>query len=381
MNRSTHHFYTMSSETDKLKETLTKNRTERKLSKSDFVSTGSALLNKACTGRIFGGFARSHYVFFVGDSMSGKTWLTLTCMAEASINPAFDNFDFYHDNVEDGALMDIESYFGARLMERIQPPARDKAGKAVNSTTVESFYYHLDNANKKAKAEGRPFIYVLDSQDALTSESSAEKFEEQKIAFEKGNESAGSYGDGKAKYHSEQIRNALVGVRDTGSILIIIGQTRDNLGFGLDKKTRSGGRSLRFYATLEMWSSVKGKIERTVNGKKRSIGNLLQIEIRKNRFTGKRRTVEIPIYYNSGIDDVGSCIAYLVEEKHWTQNKQGIVDAPEFDYNGRAEDLVVKIQEEGLERDLHNIVDEVWEEIEAACAVQRKNKYQPEPEQ
>jgi len=72
-------------------------RRKKKREKLSFLSTGSTLLNLACTGKPYYGFAKGHYYFIVGDSVSGKTFLSLTCLAEASINPNFDNYRFIYD--------------------------------------------------------------------------------------------------------------------------------------------------------------------------------------------------------------------------------------------------------------------------------------------
>lgn len=361
--------------TEDLKTILKTRRIKSPIKPEDMLHSGSTLLNLACSGNPQGAFAKGKYYFFVGDSSSGKTWLTLTCMAEAARNKNFDNFDFYYDNVEDGALMDFDFFFGAGMAKRVRPPGKDKETKEpIHSTTVESFYYHLDNAVARARDTQRSFIYVLDSQDSLTSDASNEKFDTQKTAYTQGKDTAGSYGDGKAKYHSENIRRALVGVRETNSILIVIGQTRDNLGMGFEKKTRSGGKSLRFYATLEMWSSVKERLKKTVKGKPREIGIVSEIQIKKNRFTGKNRTIQIPIYHSLGIDDVGSCIDYLIEEKHWETRKNTIL-AEDLGFEGTRESLIKFVEENELQPDLSSIVGDVWADIEAACAVERKPRY------
>ena len=59
---------------------------------SDYLGTGSTLLNLACTGKLQGGFLKGHYYSVVGDSSSGKTFLALTCFAEAAINKNFKEF-------------------------------------------------------------------------------------------------------------------------------------------------------------------------------------------------------------------------------------------------------------------------------------------------
>jgi RecA/RadA recombinase len=340
------------------------------------LSTGNTLLNLACSSKWFGGFARGKYYLVVGDSSSGKTFLSLTCFAEACINPKYEDYELIFDDVEGGALMDIERFFGKRVAERLEPPSRDEEGNAKYSQTAEEFYYHLKKAAKRARSRGKGFIYVLDSENALTSEAARGKFEEKMEAHDEGKETAGSYGDAKAKIHSECLRDAVADLRDTNSILIIISQTRDNLGFGFEKKTRSGGRALKFYATLEMWSSIKEKIKKTVKGKLRTVGIVAQVQIKKNRFTGKDRTVEIPIYHAFGFDDTGACVDYLLEEKHW-KSKKGVLEAPEFNFSGSREDLIKQIEETNSERQLRELAGMVWKTIEEECerAVARKARY------
>jgi len=339
------------------------------------LSSGSTLLNLACTEDRDSAFLRGGYYFLVGDSVSGKTWLSLSFLAEASVNPAFDKYRLIYDDVEGGALMDKQQYFGTALSKRLESPAVRK-GKPRYSRSVEDFYFNVSEALDSK----RPFIYVLDSQDALSSSYSEEKFESQKKAFETGREVAGSYGDGKAKYHSEHLRQVLSGLRCHDSILIVIGQTRDNLGFGFEKKTRSGGRALRFYANIEIWTSVSGKIQTMVRGKVRTIGVNVQAEVRKNRVTGKvgrDRAVSIPIYYGLGIDDVGSCVDFLMHEGHWKKVKdcRSVYRAREFGFKGTKEKIIKFIEAENKERKLRQIAFGVWKEIEDACAPKRKPRY------
>lgn len=332
------------------------------LTGKDFLSTGSTLLNLACTGRPRWGFAKGHYFWLAGDSTSGKTFLTLTCFAEAMRNSNFKDYRLIFDNPEQGALMDITKYFGNKVAKRIENPTKKGLGF---STTVEEFYYNVDDAFLKDE----PFIYVLDSHDALDSDSSEEKFQEQKTAHRKGKQAAGSYGDGKAKINSQNIRKVASRLKKSGSILILISQTRDNLGFGFEKKTVSGGRSLKFYATMQMWSSVKSKLKKG----NRSIGVECQVQIKKNRFIGKDRTVTFPIYHSHGIDDVGGMVDFLVSEKHWTSKT---INAPELEISMKREKLIQHIEKNGLERDVQDICHEVWTEIEDSLVVKRKPRYE-----
>jgi len=294
----------------------------------------------------------------------------LTCMAEAGRNAAFEEYRLIFDDVESGALMDLKRFFGAAVAGRIEPPAGTRV-EPVYSTTIEEFYFHLDDVLES----GKPAIYVLDSMDGLSSETERDYFAKHKEAIRKGKEIAGTYGDGKAKLNSMRIRQVLPRIRETGSILIIISQTRDDLGFGPAKRTRSGGRALRFYATIEIWSRVRGVITRTVRGKPRQIGVWVELEVKKNRVSGRNRAVYVPIYYTYGIDDVGACVRWLCEEGYWKSERK-IVTAPDFDFKGREADLVRHIEKvDGVER-LKMIVQDVWDEIEAACELKRAPRYQ-----
>lgn len=350
-----------------------------------YVSTGSTLLNLACTGFTTRGFRKGFYYFFVGDSQSGKTFLCMTSLAEAHINPNFSNYRFIMDEPEQGALMDRSAFFGKGCSDRIEPPAGTRKDPKF-SETIEDFYYHLDDACKK----GIPFIYILDSMDSLYSEAADKKFEANKKIHRKGKGSddteedpdtpkkKGSYGDGKAKENSDKIRRFIPKLAKMGSILIIINQTRDNIPqpgqFTFEKKTRSGGHALKFYATFELWSSVKIPITKLVKGKKRKIGAVSKVAVKKNRIIGRDRVVEIPFYYSYGFDDTRACVDYLVEEKHWA-GKTETVSAPEFDFKGKKIDLVNKIEEEGKEKELRLLVKKTWQEIEALCKVDRKPRY------
>jgi RecA/RadA recombinase len=354
------------------------------------VSTGCTVLNLACTDTPDAALLKGGYYLLVGDSAAGKTWLCHTTLAEANLNPDFDKYDFIVDDVEGGAQMDTEFFFGKETAKRIEAPDYTKGGEPIYSDTVESFYYHVNKLIKR----GKPFIYMLDSENALTSEASLKKFGERNKAVEEEGEAKGSYGDAKAKYHSEHLRILVSQIRDMGSILVIVSQTRDNLGFGFEKKTRSGGRALKFYAHLEMWTAIVGKIEKRVRGKARVTGNLIEIVVKKNRFTGKvgkDRAALVPILTSYGIDDVGANVDFLIEEKEWrpmdkkdkgrreeAKKREGprIYDAADLMFEGTRDEIVEYIEQEQLEAKVRKLVAKVWNEIEEECVPERKRRYE-----
>jgi len=363
-----------------IKEKLAPKRKAKVLDKS-FLSTGSTLLNLALSGRIDGGIPVGSYLLFTGDSQSGKSILSNNCLAEAAINSAFDKWSLLYNNPENGLLLDVEYFFGPKLVERIQYPT-DKHGEIRPSATVEEFYYHLDDLRRA----GKPFVEVLDSQDALDSIAAEEKFKEEKAAYLKGKETTGSYGMSKPKKHSQNLNWVNSHLERTGSILIIINQTRDNIGFGsqYNPKTRSGGRALKFYAQFELWSSVIKQLKKRVNGKDRQIGTLCEIHVKKNRVNGHDVSVRVPILRKFGLDDIGSCVDFLVEERHWaTEGKKSdsddatnkVIIADELDLTGKRESLIEQIEEGNMEQELRLVCQKVWDSIDAQCCPKRKPRY------
>lgn len=358
------------------KDTL-EGRLRAAFSKDDLLSTGCTLVDLALSGDLLGGIIKGHYYYFVGDSESGKSFFVLTMLAAACNNVNFDDYDIIYDDVERGALMDLEKFFGSKLAGRIRPPSGTK-DDPIYSNLVEEFYFNIDDAfNRK-----RPFIYVLDSQDALDSMYNEKKFKELKTSMRvnSAKKAKGSMGDGKAKFHSQRIRSVVTKLEETGSILVIVNQTRDVINespMQRGPKTKaSGGHAVRFYASTQLWTTPGKLIEKQVRGVKRQIGVWIRVKTKKNRISGKHWNVEVPIYWSVGIDDVGANMQFLLDNKHWTQDKSGRIAQEDFDgVSGDFEDVVRQIEENDLESDLRDIVQEVFRDIEQRSAVVRKKRF------
>lgn len=346
---------------------------KRSRSEGRLLSTGSTLLNLSMTGRPEGGWLTGHYFLFVGDSDSGKSWFVHTALAEASIDKRFKDYRLIYDNTESKSLMDVERFFGKRLAERIEPP-RVRSGEPVFSETTEEFYYHVDDALE----EDRPFIYILDSQDSLTSNRESTKFKKlkDKSRGKKVEGSDGDYSDGKAKVHSSHLRQLIAPLAKKDSMLIVVNQSRDSFSM-FDKDSFSGGRALKFYAVCQLWSYNAGKLTKTFRGKRRQTGIQSKIVIKKNHITGRQTEVHVPIYHSHGIDDVGCCVDWLVGEKVWKKNSSGIITASGIGptFQGKREQIISSIEQGDMEEDLAELVGETWREIEEATAIKRKSRY------
>lgn len=346
-----------------------------------YLHSGSTQINLACTGRTNAAYKTGRFYYYVGDTSSGKTFLTLTCLAEAAINPEFDDYQLIHDDVENGAGFDFVKFFGQRMKDRVQPPAGTPE-EPTYSKTVEDFYDYLNTALDRG-----PCIYILDSMDGLKPRAEIAKYEKQKKVRERQRtgdtikDEAGSYGVEKARLNSQHLGLVMSKLRETNSLLFIISQTRVNLmsmGYG-DKKTRSGGDALTFYCSLSLWSSVKEHIkkETNINGvkKMREQGIISKVRVKKNRETGKDRAVEVPIYHSFGIDDTGSCIDYLLGEGWWKKSK-GVINAKELGQQMKKDELIAHVQEKpARERLLRKTVKTCWNTIEKAVTITRKSRY------
>lgn len=336
----------------------------------ELVPTGSTTFNLECSGRIEGAFKRGKMVNLIGDSHSGKTLFGFTIFAECALLERFDKYRFIYDDVEAANEFDLEALFGEDCSNRIEQDYRSK--------TVEDFNDSVANAIKK----NVPFIYILDSFDALTSEASIIKDEENRIARAKGEKTTGDYGDGKPKSFSRFCSMRIQDLSDTGSVLIIISQTRDNIGFGamFTPKTRSGGRALKFYSFHEVWLACQKK-EKT--GKRTMITNV-QAKLTKNKLIGKHGESYFPILNDYGVDNIKSCINFLMDEGDWTGTKKSINTKgflePTENKKGKKihpslQTIVDHIETNDLEDNLFQLCQETYDEIMLKLKPNRKPKY------
>lgn len=340
--------------------------------KENLLSSGFTPLDVSCTGTTAGGYGKGLFIFIVGDSSSGKTFLTNTCLAEAAKNPEFDNYDFVYDNSENGALMNYPKFFGQAVADRIQPP-RGTWDKPINSATTEDFY---DNLYARLTAK-KPCIYIEDSETALMPADDMAKFLENQKLRNAGKQVKGTYGMAKAKANSTNLRVMIPLLEKTGSILIMTSQTRQNVSmFSFEDRTRAGGTSLRFYAHLEMWTKVIKKLKKKVMGKDRHVGSVVEIDIKKNRLNGWEGRLEMPFLKQMGIDQTGGCIDYLVGEGYWTKKDGGIINASEFELKMKREELVEIIEsDESLEAQLRQVTKRCFETIQSKSLLPRKRRY------
>lgn len=253
-----------------------------------FVSSGCGLLDCG----LGGGYVLGRIANIVGDKSTGKTLQTI----ETGIN--------FLRQYEDGVLRyaEAESAFDDEYAAALGWPVdRVERPKAGEVRTVEGFFKDVETTLKRL--DGHPCLYIVDSLDALSSEA------EMKRDF-----GEATYGQEKAKMMSEGFRKLVDRIETSRMLLLVISQVRDNIGamFG-ETKTRSGGKALDFYASQIVWLADLGKIKRTVAGIDRVIGLKIKANIKKNKVGLAHRTVEYPIIFGYGIDDVQAGLQWLLD--------------------------------------------------------------------
>lgn len=343
-----------------------------------YLSSGLTILNLACTNSPDCFIERGTYTLLVGHSSAGKSMLATQLLAEAANNPHFKDYELVYDDAEHGNLFDVRTMFGDKLADRIRPPREDEAKRPIYSAQVEDFFFNVDNLQDAKK----PFVYILDSMDSLTSSQSDDKFEENKEerrkALEKGEDVklTQGMGDGKAKFISQNLRRIVNRLSDTDSILVIICQVRENIsGYGA-KYVRAGGQALKFFAHQELWMYNIRNLTRTIDKKERQYGNISRADILKNRITGMKQNVEFPILMNVGISDMDCCLDWLVDEGKIIKpaRSNGLYEYPDLNLKLNREAMIAKMEED-FEPFKQNIAD-TWYAILKAISTNRKRKYQ-----
>jgi RecA/RadA recombinase len=332
-------------------------------------------------------------VNIIGDSQSGKTLVAFNALAECARLPAFDGHRCIYDDAEEANEFDMVRMFGRKMVSRLEPPNTYKEmeqdedtervihekGDPRHSATIQDFQGNF----YRAREEGVPFLYIEDSLDALSSEEEVEKTEKNIKLRDAGKETKGSYGMDKAKALTQMLRMFHRDLKETNSLLIIISQTRENIDpMSMETKTRAGGKALKFYACLELWTAVIGRVK----SRDRVIGVDVRVRCKKNKITGKEREAVFRIYYDYGIDDIGSCIDFLVAEGFWkakgavstkkNAKPTGEITATDLGVTLSRSALIQWIEDNNKEGALRRATGKAWNEIEESLRLGRKSRYE-----
>lgn len=344
---------------------------EREVPKKELISTGSTLLNLALSDYPYGGYRPGRLVHIIGDTTTYKTGLLLSMFAEAANDSRFDDYELALLEPEAGFEFDIEKMFGKKLANRLKFYPEDR----TKPFTVEAWRNIVVDliVRKKKKC-----IIGLDSFDALTTE---DEIEDESLSSEGWKKKAA-----KATGASTALRQIVNVMCGTQSLMVVISQTRANLGVVYGPQTTSvGGNAWKFYSTQEIILSHLEKITKKVRGEEEEIGAYVKAKVKKNRVTGKKRKVKFPVMDALGVDDTRSMIEWMVEKGFWETKKvegKKVKDPLKMEIDtcgdfidGKIMDVVVYVEENNLEDKLKKIVWDSWMEIENELDIKRKPRY------
>ncbi|NVJ86366.1 MAG: recombinase RecA [Algoriphagus sp.] len=242
------------------------------------ISTGSLGLDMALG---VGGIPRGRVIEIYGPESSGKTTLTMHCIAEAQKAGGL------------AAFIDAEHAFDKVYAEKLGIDTENLLiSQPDNGEQALEIAEHLIRS-------GAIDIIVIDSVAALVPKGELEgEMGESKMGLQ-------------ARLMSQALRKLTGAINKTGCACIFINQLREKIGvmFG-NPETTTGGNALKFYASVRLDIRRIGQIKESADN---VTGNRTRVKVVKNKVAPPFKVVEFDIMYGQGISKVGEVIDLGVE--------------------------------------------------------------------
>ena len=295
----------------------------------EHISTGSLSLDVALG---IGGLPRGRIVEIYGPESSGKTTLSLHCIAEGQKNGG---------NV---AFIDVE--------HALDPVYAEALGVNINELLVsqpDTGEDALEIAEGLIRS-GAIDVIVIDSVAALVPKA--------EIEGEMGDSHVGLH----ARLMSQALRKLAGAINKSNCVAIFINQLREKVGvvYGNPEVT-TGGRALKFYSSVRI-EIRKGEAIK-VNGE--IIGNHTKAKVVKNKIAPPFKTAEFDIMYGEGISREGELLDLAVAAE--IVQKSGAWFSYKTQRLGQGRDKVKELLRTDKEL-AKQIEDELWANIDKLYA-------------
>lgn len=251
----------------------------------EVLPTGSPSLDLALG---IGGLPRGRIIEIYGPESSGKTTIALSVIAQAQKRGG---------NV---AFIDTE--------HALDPEYAKKLGVKIEKMVLSQPDSGEDALNivEKLVKSGIFDVIVVDSVAALVPRAELE------------GEIGDQYIGLQARLMSQALRKLTGIISKTRTILIFINQTRAMIGGMVPgQETTTGGKALKFYASVRIELKKVGQIEKGDE----IIGVKIKARVVKNKVAPPFKTAELEIYYNEGISEEAEILNLGL--KYGTIKKEG----------------------------------------------------------
>ena len=255
---------------------------------SDWISTGSSILDLAISNRPHGGLPVGKMVEFNGLEGTGKSLLSAHVVADTQkkggIAVVIDT--------ENAAAPEFWKSLGVDLSKLLY----------VQCETVEDIFEKMEQmiGIVRKSNKDRILTIIVDSVAAAST----------KVELESDHGKDG-YATGKSISISKAMRKITTMIGRQKVLTVFTNQLRQNINamaFG-DKYVVSGGKSLAYHCSVRVRLNNTGKLKKG----EEVIGNECKAVVVKNRMGPPQRQASFDIYFDSGIADYGSWIKVLKE--------------------------------------------------------------------
>ena len=301
----------------------------------EFVSTGSSVLDLAISNRPNGGVAVGRITEINGLESSGKSLIGTHILAETQKKGGI------------AVYIDTETSVSREWLETIGVDVQNLLYLHVE--TVEDIFECIESIVTKIRESDRDRLVSI-LVDSLAGASTKVEME---ADFEKD-----GWATSKAIIVSKAMRKITQMIGRERIALVFTNQLRQKLGvmFG-DPWTTSGGKALPFHSSTRIRLKNMGQIKDTA---KNVLGMKCRAQIIKNRLGPPLRHADFNLYFDSGIDDMGSWLTVLKEHKllkiagaWYTLEYKG------KDIKFQSKDFEVKLEEnDGLKEHLYDLICE-----------------------